>query len=103
MNKILLGTISLLLILGTSMPSVAEVAPIDLVFQGYQGRLVDAGIPGYAAFKQAVFLGKIDAKTLVEGAVAEGKLPNSALDNKSYLRRVELSLFKLRSGGASRG
>ena len=86
------------------MPLVAaEIAPIDLVFQVYQGRLVDAGISGYAAFRQAVFLGEINAQTLVESAVADGKLPSSALTNQSYLRKVEASLFKLRSGGASRG
>ena len=103
MNKFLFCSISTLIVGATSIPSAAEIAPIDLVFQGYQGRFVDAEIPGYAAFKQAVFLGKIDAKTLVEGAVAEGRLPSSALNSKSYLRQVEASLFKLRSGGASRG
>lgn len=103
MNKLLFGSMITLIIAATSMPSVAETAPIDLVFQGYQGRLVNAGIPGYAAFRQEVFLGKIDAETLVKSAVAEGKLPSSALNNKSYLRKVEASLFKLRSGGAGRG
>lgn len=104
MKKFLFFGISFSIILATSMPALAlEIAPIDLVFQGYQGRLLNAGIPGYAAFRQAVFLGKIDAETLVKGAVAEGKLPSSTLNDRSYLRRVELSLFKLRAGGASRG
>ena len=104
MNNFISSIIGILIIVATSMPSAAaEITPIDLVFQGYQGRLVEAGIPGYAAFRQAVFFGKIDAETLVESAVARGKLPSSILNNKSYLRQVEASLFKLRAGGASRG
>ena len=104
MNNFRSSIIGILIIVATSMPSAAaEITPIDLVFQGYQGRLVEAGIPGYAAFRQAVFFGKIDAETLVESAVARGKLPSSILNNKSYLRQVEASLFKLRAGGASRG
>ena len=92
MKKILFGSIGALVLAAIPMSSVAaEIAPVDLVFQGYQGRLASEGIPGYGAFKQAVYLGKIDAETLVKGAVAQGRLSNSTANDESYLRRVEAS------------
>lgn len=103
MKKVLFGSIGALVLATIPMSSTAaEIAPVDLVFQGYQGRLASEGIPGYGAFRQAVYLGKVDAETLVKGAVAKGRLSSSTANNKGYLRRVEASLFQLRSGGGRR-
>lgn len=103
MKKLLFGSISTLILVAIPMASTAaEIAPVDLVFQGYQGRLASEGIPGYGAFLQAVNLGKVDAETLVKSAVAKGRLSSSTANDKSYLRKVDASLFQLKSGGGRR-
>ncbi len=103
MKNLLFASIGALVLAGVPISSTAaEITPVNLVFQGYQGRLASEGIPGHGAFYQAVLLGKVDAETLVQGAVAKGRLSSSTASNKSYLRKVEASLFKLRSGGGRR-
>jgi hypothetical protein len=102
MNKFLFGS-WLLLLLAIITPAVAaEVTPTNLVFQGYQGRLLNEGIPSYATFLQSVYLGKIDAETLIQSAIAQGTLEPEMANNKSYLRKVNSALFSLRSNGSSR-
>ena len=103
MKKLLFGSISTLILAAIPMSSIAaEIAPVNLVFQGYQGRLASEGIPGYGAFLQAVSLGKVDAEALVKSAVAQGRLSSSTANDKSYLRQVDASLFQLKSGGGRR-
>lgn len=102
MKKLLFGSFTTLVFLLASPVIATEVTPSDLVFQGYQGRLASEGIPGYATFLQAVHLGKIDATTLVDGAISQGKLDPKIAQNESYLSQVESSLFLLRVGGGSR-
>lgn len=102
MNKFLFCS-WLLLLAPIMTPAVAaEIAPTDLVFQGYQGRLIDEGIPGYATFLQSVYLGKIDAAILVQSAIAQGKLKPEMAKNENYLRQVNSALFLLRTNGSSR-
>ena len=94
-----------LIILSTAIafPAMAaEVTPHSLVFQGYQGRLKSEGIAGYATFRQAVFLGKVDAKTLVEGAISQGKLDPTMANDQSYINEVESYLSLLRVNGSGR-
>ncbi len=102
MKKLLFGSFISLLVVATNPVMATEITPSDLVFQGYQGRLSSEGIPSYATFIQAVYLGKINAETLVEGAIAQGKLAPETTQNEGYLRQVQSSLFLLRVGGASR-
>ena len=80
----------------------AELTPHDLVFQGYQGRLKSEDIPGYASFRQAVFFGKVDAETLIQGAISQGKLKPSAANDESYVRQVKSYLSLLRANGTGR-
>lgn len=99
MKNLLIANFTALVLGVTATPVVAaETTPIDLVYLGYQGYFTEAGIPGQGAFLQAVYLGKIDAKTLVNGAIAQGKLPSETINDQSYLRKVKASLFKLRQG-----
>ncbi len=103
MKNILFGSSILLLASVVSIPATAaEITPSDLVSQGYQGRLASEEIPGYASFLQAVYLGKIDAETLIKGAVSQGKLDPDMANNDSYIRQVESALFLLRPNGSSR-
>lgn len=102
MKKLLFGSLIPLLTVIATPTMAAEVAPSNLVFQGYQGRLIKEGIPSYANFLQAVYLGKVDAETLVQGAIAQGKLDPDMVNDDSYLRKVESALFLLRVNGSSR-
>ena len=101
MKKIIYSII--LLSAMVSAPAMAaELTPYDLAFQGYQGRLTSEGIPGYATFLQRVYLGTIDAETLVNGAIAQGKLDPSLSEDESYLRKVKSYLFLLKANGSGR-
>ena len=102
MNKIFFGGLITLLATVNSTVIAAEVTPANLVSQGYQGRLSAAGIPGYAPFLQGVYLGKIDAEDLIEGAISQGKLDSDLSDDEAYLGQVNSALFLLRAGGGSR-
>ncbi len=102
MKNFLYGSLIILSATITAPAIAAEVTPHNLVFQGYQGRLKSEGIAGYATFRQAVFLGKIDAKTLVEGAIAQGKLSPSKANDETYLNEVQSHLSLLRVNGSGR-
>lgn len=102
MKKLLYSSLILLSAAIANPAMAAEVTPRNLVFQGYQGRLQSEGIPGYATFRQAVFLGKVDAETLVKGAISQGKLDPSMANDETYLNEVKSSLFLLRVNGSSR-
>ena len=100
--KNFLSGISIVLSATIAFPAAAEVTPNNLIFQGYRGQLKSEGIPSYAAFRQAVFLGKVDAETLVKGAIAQGKLEPTAANDKSYLNEVRSSLSLLKVNGNGR-
>jgi len=102
MKNILYTGLIVLSAMVASPAIAAEVTPHSLVFQGYQGRLQSEGIPSYASFRQAVFLGKIDAEDLIRGAIAQGKLDPSMASDESYLREVRSYLSLLRVNGSGR-
>ena len=102
MKKLLSSSLILLSVAIATPAKAAEVTPNNLVFQGYQGRLKSEGIPGYASFRQRVFLGKIDAQTLVQGAIAKGKLDAALADNANYIKQVKSYLSLLRANGSGR-
>ena len=102
MKKLLFGSLITLLTTISTSAMAAEITPINLVFQGYQGRLTGAGIPGYATFLQGVYLGKIDANTLIEGAISQGKLDSNLAEDRVYVNKVESALFLLRANGSNR-
>lgn len=102
MKNFLYGSLIILSATITSPTRAAEVTPNSLVFQGYQGRLKSEGIPGYASFRQAVFLGKVDAETLVKGAISQGKLDPGMANDDSYIKEVQSYLSLLRVNGSGR-
>ena len=102
MKKLLFGSL-ITLIAATGTPTMAaEVTPINLVAQGYQGRLSASGIPGYATFRQKVFLGSIKAEDLIAGAIEQGKLDADVANDREYINQVNSALFLLRANGSSR-
>ena len=102
MKKLLSSSLILLSVAIATPAKAAEVTPYNLVFQGYQGRLKSEDIPGYATFRQQVFLGKIDAQTLVQGAIAQGKLDADLASDSNYINQVKSYLSLLRANGSGR-
>ena len=102
MKNFLYGSLVMLSATIATPSMAAEVTPNSLIFQGYRGQLKSEGIPSYAAFRQAVFVGKVDAETLVKGAIAQGKLDPTMANDKSYLNEVRSSLYLLRVNGNGR-
>ena len=102
MKNFLYGSLIILSATIAYPATAAELTPHNLVFQGYQGRLKSEGIPSYASFRQAVFLGKVDAETLVQGAIAKGKLEPTMANDENYLNEVRSYLFLLRINGNGR-
>ncbi len=94
---------SLITLVSIATPALAaEVTPINLVSQGYQGRLLKEGIPSYAVFLQKVHLGTIDGEDLIKGAIAQGKLSPELANDETYLNQVNSALFLLQTNGSSR-
>lgn len=102
MKKLLSSSLIILSVAIAAPVKAAEVTPQNLVFQGYQGRLKSEGIPGYATFRQGVFLGKIDAKTLVQGAISQGKLDANLANDANYIKQVKSYLSLLKANGSGR-
>ena len=103
MNKILIGTLSTILLSTIAAPAlaeqltlgssrdlnVAEITPFDLVTGAYQGRFEDQGIPSSAVFLARVHSNKISAEDLVNSAISAGRLSESTLSDQSYLNSLE--------------
>ncbi|MGK7893475.1 MAG: hypothetical protein AB4372_07595 [Xenococcus sp. (in: cyanobacteria)] len=103
MNRILIGTLSTILLstivapalaqqvtLGSSRNlNVAEITPFDLVTGAYQGHFEDQGIPSSAVFLAQVYSNKISAEDLVNSAISAGRLSDETLYDQSYLNSVE--------------
>ncbi|MEL6439441.1 MAG: hypothetical protein AAFQ80_09340 [Cyanobacteria bacterium J06621_8] len=72
-----------------------EFSPFHLVIAGYQGQLLREGIPANDAFLSAIRTNQIEAKDLVQSAIASGKLSVDILSNQGYLDSVMLLLNDL--------
>lgn len=102
MKKLLFSSTIALTAMVANPAMAAEITPVNLVFQGYQGRLSQSGIPGYATFLQKVYLGSIDAEDLIAGAVNQGKIDADTAENETYINQVNSALFLLRANGSAR-
>ena len=106
MKRFLVSTLSILALsnLGTFAPAfadeiaavnrttsntISEITPFNLVSSSYQGRFSNQGIPSYNAFLQAIRTNRIEAKDLVQTAIAAGRLSEDTLKNTEYLNSVD--------------
>ena len=105
MKPFLLCSFSILsLISVTAIPVTAQnidsspnnLTPRQLISLARQGRFKNQGIPGYSRLGSAIRSGKVDSKKLVASAVAQNRLPKTALQDKEYLNAVN---NHLQSGG----
>ncbi len=72
------------------------LTPRKLINLGRHGRFKDQGIPGFSRFGTAIRSGKVDAQKLVASAVAQNRLPESALQDEKFLAGVS---SHLKAGG----
>ncbi len=122
MRHLALGSLtSLFLILGVTPVALAEATPtpekvdqnsqynsvrdteaFNLVSSGYRGDLKEQGIPAYAQFEQAYIAGNLDAETLVNSAIAAGKLSSEAIEDEAFIHAITLQLDALAGQNTSR-
>ena len=67
--------------------------PNSLAFAAYRGRL--EGIPSFDRLATCFLFGEIKAEDIVQAAIAQGRLTEEHLSDKSFLRAVERSLLPL--------
>jgi len=75
--------------------TLRRINAFDLVSAAYRGRYKDLGIPAYARLDQAYRGGQITALDLVKAAVEASQLSAIALEDKSYIKAVDTSLYGL--------
>ena len=75
-----------------------NLTPRNLVNLARQGRFKAQGVPSHANFVHAIRSGRVDAETLVSSAIANNRLPESAISDRNYLNAVTNHLT---SGGCS--
>lgn len=75
-----------------------NLTPRKLISLARQGRFNAQGIPGYSRFGSLVRSGKVNAEKLVTSAIAQNRLPKSALHDSDFISAVE---EHLKSGGCS--
>jgi hypothetical protein len=74
------------------IPISKYVTPFDLVGGAYQGQYRSHSIPGFASLLDGARTGKIAAKDLVKAAIESERLLPETIDDRNYLRSVEVQL-----------
>ncbi|MBI4781540.1 MAG: hypothetical protein HY785_09450 [Oscillatoriophycideae cyanobacterium NC_groundwater_1537_Pr4_S-0.65um_50_18] len=115
MKRAILGGLSILFLAAAAAPAVqAEtvptavsaqsstplangqfVKPFHLVALAYQGFFSEAGIPKYSRLVDAYSRGQVSAEDLIEVAIAENRVPASALSDTSYVNAVDNQLRRI--------
>lgn len=76
--------------------AVNILPPPKLLDLARQGRFNAQGIPGYSRLNSYIKSGKVNAQTLVAGAIEQNRLPEAALQDVGYLQAIN---DRLKSGG----
>jgi hypothetical protein len=121
MNRLILGSLSVLLLSTTTAPAVkAEVVatpmaqttaaaepmperiatrmavtPFNLVFLAFHGFFEKEGIPSSMSLVSAYVRGKVTANDLVKIAIAMNRLPSNTVNNQNYINQVDAQLKSL--------
>jgi len=69
-----------------------NIQPFNLVQAAYQGQFSEQGISGFSRLVNGYNRSQIEAKDLVEAAIAKGRLSPDTLEDSSYLSAVSLQL-----------
>ena len=78
--------------ISNNLPTKKYLTPFNLVGNAYQGAYRDHAIPGYASLLDGARTGKIAAKDLVKAAIESENLLPEMIDDRDYLRSVEVQL-----------
>ncbi|BCL34676.1 hypothetical protein [Nostoc sp. MS1] len=81
--------------------NVAYLQPFNLVSLGYQGYLKEQGIPSGSSLILDNQIGRITAVELVQAAINANRLPAQILNDKGYLKSVDVQLASLRRNANS--
>ena len=76
--------------------AVDQLPPQKLIKLARHGRFKAQGIPGYSKLNSSIRSGKVDAQVLVTAAIKQNRLPETALQDASYLSAIN---DHLKSGG----
>lgn len=68
------------------------ITPRKLINLGRHGRFKSQGIPGFSGFGTAIRSGRVDAQKLVASAVAQNRLPETALQDVEFMNSVSKHL-----------
>ncbi|MBD2258603.1 hypothetical protein [Pseudanabaena sp. FACHB-2040] len=103
MKNSILGGISLLLLVGLALPAnAAETLNATQVSNlAYQGQLRTQGINGYSSLVQGVLSREVTGQSVVEAAVAGGRLPESALQDAKFISNVNSILNQIARGATN--
>ncbi len=71
------------------------ITPFELVGSAYQGQYRDYSIPGFGSLIYDARTGRIAAKDLVKAAIESKDLLPETIDDRDYLRSVEVQLRSL--------
>ncbi len=75
-----------------NIPTRKYITPFNLVESAYQGQYRTHFIPGFASLIYGARIGKITAKDLVKAAIESENLLPETIDDRDYLRSVEVQL-----------
>ena len=75
-----------------NIPTTKYITPFNLVGNAYQGAYRDHSIPGFASLLDGARTGRIAAKDLVKAAIESENLLPGMIDDRDYLRSVEVQL-----------
>ncbi len=78
-----------------NIPSRKYITPFNLVGSAYQGQYRDHSIPGFGSLIDGARTGRIAAKDLVKAAIESEDLLPEMINDRDYLRRVEVQLRSL--------
>jgi hypothetical protein len=81
--------------ISSHIPARKYITPFNLVGNAYQGAYQDHSIPGYASLLDGARTGRIAAKDLVKAAIESENLLPETIDDRDYLRSVEVQLRSL--------
>jgi hypothetical protein len=78
--------------ISNNIPTRKYITPFNLVGNAYQGVYRDHNIPGFASLIDGARTGRITAKDLVKAAIESEHLLPGTIDDRDYLRSVEVQL-----------
>ena len=81
--------------ISNNIPTKRYTTPFNLVGNAYQGQYRDHSIPGFGSLIDSARIGRITAKDLVKAAIESEDLLPEMINDRDYLRRVEVQLRSL--------